>query len=55
MARSAFENMKRFKRNKKFEYATISFIINQLVSKEVIADLLKQFLFCHTNKDGGFK
>ena len=52
VARSAFENMKRFKRNKKFEHATIGFIINQLVSKEDRADLLKQFLFWDKNKDG---
>ena len=52
VARSAFENMKRFKRNKKFEHATIGFIVNQLVSKEDRADLLKQFLFWDKNKDG---
>ena len=52
VARSAFENMKRFKRNKKFEHATIGFIINQLVSKEDRADLLNQFLFMDKNKDG---
>ena len=52
VAKSAFENMKRFKRNKKFEHATIGFIINQLVSKEDRADLLKQFLLWDKNKDG---
>jgi calcium-dependent protein kinase len=52
VALSAFENMKRFKRNKKFEHATIGFIINQLVSKEDRADLLKQFLVWDKNKDG---
>ena len=52
VAKSAFENMKRFKRNKKFEHATIGFIINQLVSKEDRADLLKQFLHMDKNKDG---
>ena len=52
VALTAFENMKRFKRNKKFEHATIGFIINQLVSKEDRADLLKQFLFWDKNKDG---
>ena len=52
VAKSAFENMKRFKRNKKFEHATIGFIINQLVSKEDRADLLKQFLIWDKNKDG---
>ena len=52
VAKSAFENMKRFKRNKKFEHATIGFIINQLVSKEDRADLLNQFLFMDKNKDG---
>ena len=43
--------MKRFKRNKKFEHATINFIINQLVSKEDRANLLNQFLFMDKNKD----
>ena len=43
--------MKRFKRNKKMEYATIGFIVNQLVSKEVTADLLKKYLFWDKNKD----
>ena len=52
VAKSAFENMKRFKRNKKFEHATFGFIINQLVSKEDRADLLKQFLIWDKNKDG---
>ena len=52
VAKSAFENMKRFKRNKKFEHATIGFIVNQLVSKEDRADLLKEFLHWDKNKDG---
>ena len=52
VAKSALENMKRFKRNKKFEHATIGFIINQLVSKEDRADLLKQFLIWDKNRDG---
>ena len=52
VAKSAFENMKKYKRNKKFEQATIGFIINQLISKEDRADLLKQFLIWDKNKDG---
>ena len=51
-AKTAFENMKRFKRNKKFEHATIGFIINQLIAKEDRSDLLKQFLAWDKNKDG---
>lgn len=52
IAKSAFENMKRFKINKKFEHATIGFIINQLISKEDRAELLKQFLAWDKNRDG---
>ena len=52
VAKKAFENMKRFKRDKKFEHATIGFIINQLIAKEDRSDLLKQFLAWDKNKDG---
>ena len=52
VAKSALENMKKFKRNKKFEMATISFIINQLTTKEDRDDLLKQFQIWDKNKDG---
>ena len=43
IAQSALDNMKRFKRNKQFEQATISFIINQLTTKEERNELMKTF------------
>ena len=52
VAKSALDNMKKFKRNKKFEMATIAFIINQLTSKEDREELLKQFRIWDKNKDG---
>lgn len=52
VAVSAFENMKKFKRNKKIEHATIAYITNQLISKEDREELLKLFLICDKNKDG---
>jgi len=52
IAVSAFSNMKKFKRNKQFEHATITFIINQLVSKEDRQELQKQFMLWDKNKDG---
>ena len=52
VAKSALDNMKKFKRNKKFELATIAFIINQLTSKEDREELLKQFRIWDKNKDG---
>ena len=44
--------MKRFKRNKQFEQATISFIINQLITKEERTELMKQFTEWDKNGDG---
>ena len=52
IAQSALDNMKRFKRNKQFEQATISFIINQLITKEERNELMKQFLEWDKNGDG---
>ena len=52
LAKSALENMKRFKRNKQFEQATISFIVNQLITKEERGDLMKQFQEWDINGDG---
>ena len=52
IAQSALDNMKRFKRNKQFEQATISFIINQLITKEERAELMKQFTEWDKNGDG---
>ena len=52
LAKSALENMKRFKRNKQFEQATISFIVNQLITKEERSDLMKQFVEWDVNGDG---
>ena len=52
IATSALENMKRFKRNKQFEQATISFIINQLITKDERNELMKQFTAWDKNGDG---
>ena len=52
IAQSALDNMKRFKRNKQFEQATISFIINQLITKEERTELMKQFTEWDKNGDG---
>ena len=52
IAQSALDNMKRFKRNKQFEQATISFIINQLITKEERNELMKQFTEWDKNGDG---
>lgn len=52
LAKSALSNMKRFKRNKQFEQATISFIVNQLITKEERAELMKQFTEWDKNGDG---
>ena len=52
LAKSALENMKRFKRNKQIEQATISFIVNQLVTKEERTELMKQFIAWDKNGDG---
>ena len=52
IAQSALDNMKRFKRNKQFEQATISFIINQLTTKEERNELMKTFTEWDKNGDG---
>ena len=52
IAQSALENMKRFKRNKQFEQATISFIVNQLITKDERNELMKTFLEWDKNGDG---
>ena len=52
LAKNVLSNMKKFKKNKKFEQATISFIINQLVLKEERKDLEKQFKEWDKNGDG---
>ena len=52
IAQSALDNMKRFKRNKQFEQATISFIINQLITKEERNELMKTFTEWDKNGDG---
>ena len=52
LAKNVLNNMKKFKKNKKFEKATISFIINQLVLKEERNDLEKQFKEWDKNGDG---
>ena len=52
LAKTALENMKHFKKNKRFEQATINFIINQLITKEERADLEKQFVEWDKNGDG---
>ena len=52
IAQSALNNMKRFKRNKQFEQATISFIINQLITKEEQKELMKTFTEWDKNGDG---
>lgn len=44
--------MKRFKRNRQFEQATISFIVNQLITKEERSELMKQFQQWDKNGDG---
>ena len=52
LAKNVLNNMKKFKKNKKFEKATISFIINQLVLKEERNDLERQFKEWDKNGDG---
>ena len=44
--------MKKIKKNRQFEKATISFIINQLILKDERADLEKQFKEWDANHDG---
>ena len=52
LAKSAFDNMKKFKRDKQFEQATISFIVNQLTTREERNELRKQFTEWDKNGDG---
>ena len=52
MAKSVIQNMKKFKKNRKLEQATVGFIINQLVSKEERNELAKQFKEWDKNGDG---
>ena len=52
LAKNVLNNMKKFKKNSKFEKATISFIINQLILKEERNDLEKQFKEWDKNGDG---
>ena len=52
IAQSALDNMKRFKRNKQFEQATISFIVNQLITKDERNELMKTFTAWDKNGDG---
>lgn len=49
---NAVENMKKFKTNRKLEQATISFIVNQLITKEERNELLSQFQTWDKNGDG---
>ena len=52
LAKNVLSNMKKFKKNRQFEKATISFIINQLILKDERADLEKQFKEWDANHDG---
>ncbi len=52
LAKSTLNNMKRFKRDKQFEQATISFIVNQLTTREEREELMKQFVEWDKNGDG---
>ena len=52
MAKNVLGNMKKFKRDRKLEQATIGFIVNQLISKEERKELVKQFQEWDTNGDG---
>lgn len=49
---NAVKNMKLFKSDRKLEQATISFIVNQLISKEERNELLSQFQSWDKNGDG---
>ncbi len=46
------KNMKLFKSDRKLEQATISFIVNQLITKDERNELLSQFQSWDTNGDG---
>ena len=52
LSKSVLKNMKKFKKNRKFEKATIAFIINQLVLKDERNELEKQFKEWDLNGDG---
>ena len=52
LSQTAIKNMKSFKTNRKLEQATISYIVNQLISKEDRSKLLKQFRDWDTDGDG---
>ena len=52
MAKNVIQNMKKFKKNRRLEQATVGFIINQLVSKEERNELAKQFKEWDKNGDG---
>ena len=52
LAKNVLSNMRKFKKNRKLEKATISFIINQLILKEERSELEKQFKDWDTNGDG---
>ena len=49
---NAVKNMKMFKSDRKLEQATISYIVNQLISKEERNELLCQFQTWDKNGDG---
>jgi len=52
LAKNVLSNMRRFKKSRKLEKATIAFIINQLILKEERVDLKKLFKEWDTNGDG---
>ncbi|MCQ2821241.1 MAG: protein kinase [archaeon] len=52
MSKSVFDNMKKFNRNKKIESAAVSFIVNNLISKEEKKDLAELFKSWDLNGDG---
>ena len=52
LAKNVLSNMKKFKKNRKLEKATIAFIINQLILKDERSELEKQFKEWDTNGDG---
>jgi calcium-dependent protein kinase len=52
LAKNVLSNMKKFKKDRKLEKATIAFIINQLVLKDERNELEKQFKEWDTNGDG---
>jgi calcium-dependent protein kinase len=49
---NALKNMKQFKAKGKLEQATVSFIVNQLISKQERNELLSQFQNWDKNGDG---